>query len=108
MADIKDQFEILSDFTTDEGAAPTKIESGDPLSGRVGLLAFVSQDKDGTLRVPCDPVSVQHDAGTVTYPTSTTEVYQWRQGGTGGTVVRTLTLTYTTSSKKDLSSWVWT
>lgn len=108
MADFKESFEILEDITTGNGAAPTKIESGDAAAGRVGLLAFVSQNKDGNLAIPCDPVSVFHDAGTVTYPTATSEVYQWRQGGVAGTVVRTLTLVYAAANKKDLVSWAWT
>lgn len=46
------------------------------------------------------------DAVTVTYPTSTTEVYAFRTGGVGGTVLMTLTLTYVNASKNDLLSVV--
>lgn len=40
----------------------------------------------------------------ITYPTTTTEVYVYKTGGSGGTTLRTITLTYLTASKNDLSS----
>lgn len=46
------------------------------------------------------------DAGTVEYPDSVTEVYKFREGGVSGTVLKTLTLVYTTSTKEFLASWV--
>lgn len=49
---------------------------------------------------------VTFDAITVAYPTSTTEVYSYKTGGTGGMTVATVTITYTTSSKNTLLSVV--
>lgn len=46
------------------------------------------------------------DAITVEYPNTTTEVYRYRQGGTGGTILNSVTVIYTASSKKDLLSVV--
>lgn len=46
------------------------------------------------------------DAVTVTYPNGTTEVYAFRTGGSGGSVVSTLTLIYTDASKLSLTSAV--
>lgn len=40
----------------------------------------------------------------ITYPTTTTEVYAFKTGGSGGTTVNTLTLTYTDDTKESLSS----
>jgi len=48
----------------------------------------------------------EYDAVTVDYPSSTVEVYSFRTGGVSGTVVMTLTLTYTTAAKNFLSSAV--
>ncbi len=48
----------------------------------------------------------QADAITVEYPNSTTEIYKYRLGGVSGTILMTLTLTYTSSTKENLSSVV--
>lgn len=45
-----------------------------------------------------------HDYIGVTYPTSTTEEYVYKIGGSGGTTVATVTVVYTSSTKVDLSS----
>lgn len=47
------------------------------------------------------------DAVSAEYPNSTTEVFKYRQGGLSGTVLRTVTITYTDASKETLSGVVW-
>lgn len=44
------------------------------------------------------------DAITVTYPTSVTEVYRYRSGGLSGTILKTVTITYTNAAKDALES----
>ena len=44
------------------------------------------------------------DSIVVTYPSATTELYTYKIGGTSGTTVATITVTYTTSAKTILSS----
>lgn len=39
-----------------------------------------------------------------TYPTTSSEVYTYKNGGSGGTTVATITITYTDSTKGTLSS----
>lgn len=39
----------------------------------------------------------------VAYPTATTETYTYKNGGSGGTTVATITITYTDSTKENLS-----
>ncbi len=46
--------------------------------------------------------TLDHDAVTVTYPTSTQEIYSARTGGVSGTVVQTITVNYVNAFKKDL------
>ena len=46
------------------------------------------------------------DAIVVGYPSSTVETYAFKSGGTGGTTLMTLTVTYTTSSKEVISTVV--
>lgn len=46
------------------------------------------------------------DAVTVEYPNNTTEIFKFRSGGVSGTILMTLTVTYTNSSKADVSSVV--
>ena len=50
-------------------------------------------------------ISVTYDAGSVEYPSSTQVVYKFRQGGISGTIVATLTLNYTNSTKEFLLNW---
>lgn len=50
--------------------------------------------------------SLSYDAVTVSYPDPTTEVFEFREGGVSGTILSTLTLTYTDSTKENLSTVV--
>lgn len=50
--------------------------------------------------------SQEFDAIVATYPSSTVEVYTYKSGGTGGTTVMTITVTYTTSSKEFIDTVV--
>lgn len=56
---------------------------------------------EGAFQVPADA-----DAFTVSYPSPISEVYQFRSGGVSGTVLMTITLTYSDSTKSDLVSGV--
>ena len=59
-------------------------------------------NSDGTLP---DGISLpQYDAVSVSYPDSTTEVYTFKTGGLSGTTVATITITYTDSSKENIST----
>lgn len=49
-------------------------------------------------------VSEKYDYVAIAYPTSTTETYTFKTGGSGGTTVATVTLTFTDSTKASLSS----
>ena len=46
----------------------------------------------------------KYDYVVVTYPVATTDVYTFKEGGSGGTTVATVTLVYTDSTKSDLST----
>jgi hypothetical protein len=61
------------------------------------LLVLYEADKGGGY-------PYTHDYIAVTYPTSTTEVYTYKTGGSGGTTVATTTVTYTDSSKDLIST----
>jgi len=45
-----------------------------------------------------------YDYIAATYPNSTTEVYTYKSGGSSGTIVGTVTVTYSNSSKETLTS----
>ena len=49
---------------------------------------------------------VEYDSLSASYPTSTTEIYTYYQGGLSGTLVATVTVTYTTASKNEIVSVV--
>jgi hypothetical protein len=44
------------------------------------------------------------DYVSITYPTTTTEVYAFKEGGSSGTVLATVTLTYSDATKEQLTS----
>lgn len=47
---------------------------------------------------------VKYDFIGASYPTTTTEVYEYRDGGSGGTLNATVTVTYTDTTKDCISS----
>lgn len=49
-------------------------------------------------------IPVFADAFTVEYPSNVIEIYKFRQGGKTGAVLKTVTLEYSNSSKKNLIS----
>ncbi len=69
------------------------------------LQAIVLVDSTGA-EIPSVPgfAIPYYDYVAVTYPTSTTEVYVFKTGGSAGTTVGTITLTYTDATKDSLSS----
>lgn len=48
------------------------------------------------------------DAFVASYPDSVTEVYEYKSGGTSGTLIATLSVIYTDSSKLTILSGAWT
>lgn len=56
-----------------------------------------------TSRLPCGA-----DYFSVSYPSATQEVYTFKRGGSGGTVVGTCTINYVDASKASLVDGVWT
>lgn len=55
---------------------------------------------------PGNLVTQAYDYVSVAYPTTTTEVYSFKNGGSSGTLITTLTLTYTDTTKDNLSTVV--
>ena len=49
-------------------------------------------------------ITENYDYISVAYPINTTEVYTFYVGGSGGTLVATVTVVYTDSSKQNLST----
>lgn len=48
---------------------------------------------------------IAYDYGSVAYPNSTTEVFTFRTGGSGGSITATVTITYTSAGKSRLSTF---
>lgn len=53
-------------------------------------------------------LNIPEDADTITasYPTATQEVFEYRQGGVGGTILATITVDYVDATKAELVSVV--
>ena len=88
-----------------------------PLKSTVGLEndKFATNDNSKVVvRVEDESLSglggllngVVYDSVSVAYPNGTTEVYSFFTGGLAGTLVATVTLIYSNSSKADLVSGV--
>lgn len=58
----------------------------------------------GSVTVSNVLITSAYDYVGVTYPTSSSEVYTYKTGGSGGTTVATVTVTYTSSTKENISS----
>ncbi len=70
-------------------------DAGSVTSSRVATVI------EGALQAP-----VATDAIVVSYPSATVETYEFKSGGTGGTLLMTLTVTYTTPTKEFISTVV--
>lgn len=68
-----------------------------------GLLKILCNQQASSGPVP----SQAYDAITMTEPSPEVEVYAYRTGGDSGTIVMTVTVTYTDASKETLVSVVW-
>lgn len=59
---------------------------------------------DALLEAIAGFITSGYDYIGVAYPTSTTETYTYKTGGSSGTTVGTVTVTYTDSTKADLDN----
>lgn len=64
------------------------------------------EDEAAASRIPGGLLSgIVFDYGSVAYPDGVTEVFTFREGGSGGVVVATVTVTYTSAAKNRLSTF---
>ena len=54
--------------------------------------------------VPLGLLTTDYDYVSVAYPTTSSEVYTFKLGGSGGTTTDTITITYTDDTKDNLST----
>lgn len=67
------------------------------VEGTTGGTPIIVVDSGALVNTPYDYI-------VATYPNSTTEVYNYYAGGSGGTNVATVTVVYTDSSKANIST----
>lgn len=75
-------------------------DSGTQVAQRVKVVGTISVGSGGLLD------GVVFDAIVASYPDSITEVYEYKLGGTGGTLNATVTVVYTDTTKEFISSVV--
>lgn len=85
-----------------EHIAPQK--TGDNIAAKRVVPYYWDAASSTWQRSPAPFVPVPYDYVAVAYPDGVTEVYTFYQGGSGGTLVSTVTLVYTDSTKANLSS----
>ncbi len=94
---------------TDDSDQEIKMVRQDPVSLRLLVDAEITGDTSGLateatlLKVPGFAIPI-YDYVSVAYPAATTETYTFKNGGSGGTTVATVTVVYTDSSKENLST----
>lgn len=72
-----------------------------PSSGTTEIK-FVGQVVGDSIVIGTASIPADHDSGEVTYTSLTQEVYTYKKNGT---VVRTVTINYTSSSKEYIADW---
>lgn len=70
------------------------------------IQALYNEDTGGLNVTPISGslVSENFDYIAVSYPSATEEVFTYKSGGAGGTIVATITVTYTDGTKANVSS----
>jgi hypothetical protein len=103
-----DALRVEADITANiSGAQEVIISSTDDsiaLGDTAGNLAGPVVDAAFPVMVMNSLVPRKYDYIAATYPTSTTEVYTFKAGGSSGTTVGTLTVTYSDDTKAQVSS----
>lgn len=81
----------------DSGPDEALIQTGTQSSQKVGADVHVIGGVVGTAAAPA-----VYDSATVTYPDMVTEIYRYYLGAT---LLKTVTITYTTAAKTNISGW---
>jgi len=85
--------------STDASPKDAQVATGTTVGDKVGLDANII---GGNLTVGTAAAPANYDSGEVSYPTPTREVYVYRKAGT---IVRAVTINYTSSSKEFILDW---
>ena len=94
--------QTLENLSSDQTVSPPILRRGILGKNSDGNYYDIGVNSDGSLAAGLGIPS--YDYVAVTYPTTTTEQYVFKTGGSTGTTVATVNLTYTDSTKKSLSS----
>lgn len=82
---------------------PVSVNTGNSDSGTQRVVIASDQPPIKTLE-QTGLVPLEYDYIAVDYPNSTTEIYSYYTGGSGGTLVATITVVYTDATKNAVSS----
>jgi hypothetical protein len=82
----------------DSSPSSAFVQTGTKNGQKGGSDVFLIGGVVGSAAIPAD-----YDSATVSYPDLVTEIYTYLKGAT---VLKTVTITYTNSSKSNISGWV--
>lgn len=88
---------------TEIDGSPVSVDAGNSDSGTQRVVIADDQNSIETLE-QTGLIPFEYDYIGVDYPTTSTEVYEYFTGGSGGTLVATVTVTYTDPTKAELVS----
>lgn len=78
--------------------ADAEIQTGTVIGTKVAADAYVVGGAIGTAVTPAD-----YDQADVLYPDAVTETYIYRKDGN---IIRSVTITYTSAAKTNISGWI--
>lgn len=81
----------------DSSPSAAFVQTGTKSGQKGGSDVYLIGGVVGSAAAPAD-----YDSATVSYPNSTTEIYTYSKGAT---VVKVVTITYTSSAKTSISGW---
>lgn len=81
----------------DSSPSAAFVQTGTKSGQKGGSDVFLIGGVVGTASAPAD-----YDSATVTYPNAVTEVYTYSKAAT---VIKTVTITYTSAAKSNISGW---
>lgn len=99
--------QYIDNISFDTGTDLAMVEIAGPNSGATQINRALVGD-DGSLRVTAGlTAGIDYDYLDVQQTDADTETYVFKTGGSGGTTVRTVVVTYTSSSKSDIDTVEW-
>lgn len=105
--ETNDRLRVDAEVTATIGTVEVVITDADDaikIGNGSGQYMAVNSDGSTNIRVSNALITSPFDYIGATYPNSTTEIYSYKSGGSGGSLVGVITVIYTDASKNNIQS----